>query len=454
MSKAYKDFWPESSNNWRSGAATAVFLLFLIFLPLPRHWPLLRQTYPSVYYELTSFDVYLSDVVALLLVATSFLLNRRVISPFPRRLIGPLAGLVLLTAVSSLNAFDVALTGQQTARLLLLLAVCAVIIRLRPAPRWVQVGLAASVGLQTAVALRQFGLQDDLGLRWLGELDLNRYPGGGSILEVGGTYWLRAYGLTPHPNILGGILAGFLPALVVPFLKARQRAKLVWLAVLLSGLAGLLFTFSRAAGLGGLAGGSFLVFGVVVNREWRQRYGRSLLLLIVIGGLFLGGLAWSQRALLFSRVMPSANEFETRSVNERAALLSAGWQLAALNPLTGIGAGNTAVAIAPLVSDLPDVGAQPVHNMPLLLGIELGLPGAALWLWLMIYPVGWALARLKQGQLSLWAWGVTAVLVTLAVIGLFDYYTWSWQQGRLLQWTAWGLWGAAATEETGMRDEG
>lgn len=433
-----------ADNKWLRQAAAASLIGLLVTLPLPLYRPLWPRPFPGVAAELTSFNLYPADVFLLVFLLTAvFHPTLPSSAAVPRSVTQPLAMLVGLTAVSSLWAFDAALAGQQALRLLLLLVLFWALARTRPAQRGIQIGMAAAVLLQAGVALLQFARQDDLGLRRLGELDLMTAAGGDSILFAAGQYWLRGYGLTPHPNILGGVLALFTLALIIPYLQAQPRAKPFWLAVILCGLAGLFITFSRAAWLGGAVGGLFLLAGLLGKGEWRAAYGRSLLILLCGAGLLLGALGWQQRHLLASRAAPAGSSLESRAVNERAALAAAGGELFRLAPLTGIGAGNTAVALIPAVAGAPRVGPQPVHNVPLLLAIELGLPGATLWLWLMLFPIGLGWRRRRENRLTLWAWGITAALLAFAVIDLFDYYAWGWQQGRLLRWLFLGLWAAA-----------
>jgi len=61
--------------------------------------------------------------------------------------------------------------------------------------------------VQGTVAIAQFALQRDLGLLALGELPLNPAFEGITVLYARNQPWLRAYGLTAHPNLLGAILA-------------------------------------------------------------------------------------------------------------------------------------------------------------------------------------------------------------------------------------------------------
>ncbi len=70
--------------------------------------------------------------------------------------------------------------------------------------------LAIVALLQGRVAIAQFMQQSSVGLDWLGELALHRELRGYSIVWAQNQRWLRAYGLTGHPNVLAAtMLAGF-----------------------------------------------------------------------------------------------------------------------------------------------------------------------------------------------------------------------------------------------------
>ena len=70
----------------------------------------------------------------------------------------------------------------------------------------------------------------------------------------------------------------------------------------------------------------------------------------------------------------------------------------------------------------------------------LGPVGGLLWLWLMLAPLAaWIKQRTPPASLL----GLTAALLALIVIGLFDFYPFQATQGRLLTWTVLGFWGAA-----------
>jgi O-antigen ligase len=440
-----------------SGRVTSIAVYLALFLacmtmPLTGHWVLLPNTTSGVYFEYTSIILYWSDLALLLFLSAVVIWWWQARPPaFDRRpaLMLPLAMLPLLALLSAASAGDRQLAVTMTLRLLFLCLFSLALWRFRPAPRWVALSLALSMAVQSLVATGQFAVQQDLGWQWLGELDLVPAPGKASVITVGQRLWLRGYGLTPHPNILGGILVASSLVLVTRILDARGWVRLGWLvAMSLSALA-LVVTFSRAAWFGGLVGGVVLLGAIAGQASWRQRYGRQIIGLLLLGGALLTVLLLVQHDLVMARLTPSVSYTETRSLEERRTLVNLSRELIVSKPILGVGAGNFSLAINPMVTRRAGVTAQPVHNVPYLLAAELGLGGGLIWVILMLAPPWLAFREWKKGRLSLWALGLTAGLVTLAVIDLFDFYSLGWPQGRLLRWMLFGLWDSAVAQPAG-----
>ncbi len=80
------------------------------------------------------------------------------------------------------------------------------------------------LAVQSLVALGQFFRQTDLGLVWMGELPLNPAFSGITVLGARGIRWLRAYGLTTHPNQLGALLPPCSSSCCPPGLPSSRRA--------------------------------------------------------------------------------------------------------------------------------------------------------------------------------------------------------------------------------------
>lgn len=434
--------------------ARLLFVLLVLVFPLPGYQVLLDLGFDLVHVEFAALVGYFSDtVVILFLLAVAVWAWRQ--RPFERDWVAavtiPLALLALLALFSAIWAVVPPLATYTAVRLIVLWLLYLAIVALGPMPRLVQASLAATLVFQAGVAVLQFVYQHDLGLYFLGELELAPTRNFTSVISAGGRKWLRAYGLTPHPNILGGILAAFMLALIPAYLQRRHFA---WLLILLLGGGGLIVTFSRSAWLGAAVGGSVFLLGVWRKREWREAYGRLLLVPAAAALVFLLVFVVARRDLFISRLAPANSTVESRSVDERLALTRMSlYLLRQYPPLLGTGVGNFSVVVARLDAQVKaelinqaDVIPQPVHNVPLLLTNELGVVGGALWLWLALAPPVIAWRRYRSGQLSLWAWGLTAALLVLAVTDLLDFYSWGWQQGRILRWLCLALWSSTARD--------
>ena len=117
-----------------------------------------------------------------------------------------LAGLALLATLSALWAPLGWLRLYQAARLWLLFGLFLVVATVSEARLALAWGLLISGTIQASIGLAQFALQRTLGLADLGELVMRPGWSGASVITVSGVPTLRAYGLTQHPNLLGGYL--------------------------------------------------------------------------------------------------------------------------------------------------------------------------------------------------------------------------------------------------------
>ena len=428
-----------------SGSAAATLLL-LFLTPFARHWLIFYRPVAGVYYEQTSFVFYLADtaLIILLLVegwgrTTQPPAHQHPLNRIQYLVLVPLLLLTILALLSVTWAQDKPLALYLGLRLVGLFLLVLVLVRLRPRTHFLRLALSLVLLFQAITALLQFLRQTDLGWQVWGEVELG-VLGLVSVIKVGEAQYVRGYGLTPHPNILGGLLVALLLVLVTQFLEAKGRGRVLWLTILAIGGAGLLVTFSRSAWLGGAIGGGFLLLILFLTPLWRQAYGRLVGIPIALALLLLLIFVALRPDLFLARLQPSASYTESRSLDEREALAQLAGGLILAHPLTGVGAGGSAPAIASQTEQLPEVRPQPVHNIPLLITTELGLLGGLFWLWLMLTPILGALITWREQRLTLVGLGLTAALVALAVIDLFDFYSWGWNQGRLLRWSLWGLW--------------
>lgn len=301
----------------------------------------------------------------------------------------------------------------------------------------------AGAAIQAFVGLLQVVFQFAPASTLLGMALHNPSALGTSVVEAGMGRILRAYGGLPHPNILGGYLMVALLLLVpVVMREERSRRRAVLWAALITLVFGLSVTFSRSAWLGAIVG-LILIVGVCLpraSREARRRLGGALAVLVAASVLF-GVLA---RDLVAGRVS-GGGALEARSRTERIAGASEAWQLFRLEPWRGSGIGNYTAALARGDPGKPAWAYQPVHNVSLLILVELGVIGVAILL-LSIFAFVFSLrARaLPARPLSI---GILASLSGLVIVSLLDHYLWSLYSGVLLVAIVLGFWLHEAKKE-------
>lgn len=440
---------------WDSSRAVGVFEgvyglalgLLPVALCLWYYRPLAVGEHERVYFTYNSVLLYLSDGLALLaLVAwglSKLFAGRQASRRYRMGALGwLLAGIAGLVTLSSLWTLDRLTSLYLSVHLWLALALFLTI-RERLAAggtaigRMVAWGCTAALVLQVFIGLWQFAGQSSgflapLGLEWPGEV----VPGvrGVSVVQLlDGERFLRLYGSLPHPNILGGFLLFMLAGPALVFLASgRQR----WWAALLFGMGSalLVLTFSRSAWLGYAAGAGLVV------AHWRRFAPKRLAALAVSGAAGLVAASIPLWTLVYTRIAPLPVHTEQLSIQVRAWLMDQALVMIRNYPLQGVGAGAFVTALAGQAPG--DFMAEPVHNLPVLLGAELGLPGGALLVLLMVFVFKSALAA-RSAESVVWS----AVVIGLGSAALFDHYLWTMAAGRVLTALALGIWAGLAAAE-------
>ncbi|OGE82426.1 MAG: hypothetical protein A3B10_03060 [Candidatus Doudnabacteria bacterium RIFCSPLOWO2_01_FULL_44_21] len=297
---------------------------------------------------------------------------------------------------------------------------------------------------QAFLGLWQFHVQHGLGLGWLGEYIAPIGTSGLATINVAGEKLIRAYGTMPHPNVFGaflvfGLFMGFFlvshgtskethPRESGDLNKALSRSPITYL-ILASGMVivtlGIFVSFSRLAWIAAAIG--FFGFGLyyLLKKAWKP-----LILLgfiaIVSGGtiLFFFGNDFSARVF-------DANQ---TALVDRWFFDDLGLKMMAQHPLLGVGVGNYVPALQAGVS-LASWQYQPAHNIFIFLGAELGIIGLIIFLGLV-----WEICRrLKNIFSDPLLFTIYSLLITILLMGQFDHYFVTIQQGRLMFFTILGL---------------
>lgn len=435
--------------------ARLAFAGTVILAPFRMRDLLVARPMLPVYHDYTDLLLFASDLF-LLATLTFWVLGRllqpRRFSAGPRFLSLPLFGIVVVSALSTLSSVDPVISGYRVVRLMLVTVFYAYVVN---EVTLAQLGLpvAAQIALQSVVGIAQALQQHSLGLGGLQELVLDPAWSGVSVIVTDGVRSLRAYGLTDHPNILGGCLAFGL--LLLGTWYVRPAALRAWwqplvTAVFLMGALGLALTFSRSAWLAFASGLGLALVLLAITRQreplahWFSLGAAAALLLVP----FL----W--HSLPYLGVRLNANDafaqvaLEERSLSERDYLLKGNLQLWSEHALFGVGIGASPQAEWLRFPDPNEFGAdyQPVHIVLLEVATEIGIFGGLVWLIVMLTPwlaLFWNRKRLTWSPALI---GLSGVLLAVTVVGLFDYYTWLLAPGQLWQWLIWGAWSGLYAE--------
>lgn len=300
----------------------------------------------------------------------------------------------------------------------------------KPKFEYVLATLAAAGTLQAIWAAWQLAAQATFASKWLGVAVHPLSQGGTSVVLTSAGRWLRAYAGQVHPNVLGGLLAVTLLATAWLYVteSREQRAphqnrfgtgqarnkRLILLIAYAVQLAGLFASFSRGAWLA-------LLLSLVLW-WWRVAEARARLRPVVLTTLavfVLLAAGWWQP--VFGRLV-GGSRLEQQSVEERVGgwhdsreLLSTGWWW-------GVGLGGYTAALIARDATKPSYAYQPVHNVPLLALLELGLAGFVL-----------LLATLWH-RLAPFAIRRHLLLLPIFFTSLFDHYWWTVPSMVVLAW--------------------
>ncbi|HVA86966.1 MAG TPA: O-antigen ligase family protein [Candidatus Saccharimonadales bacterium] len=424
-------------------AARLAFAALIVLSPFRARIELLARPAPPIYGDFTDFLVFWSDIA---LVATiglwllSLLARPRPVSFGPRFLSWPVGGLLLVAWLSVPFSVDVGISAYSAIRLVVLAVLAVYVVNEVDGLDLLLVPVSVMVVVQAIVAIGEVVSQHSLGLAGLGEYNLAPSLGVSVVTAADGTRYLRGYGLTDHPNILGGVLAFALIILIGSARSGRpERTAALRAAVFGLGAVALLMTFSRGAWLGLGIGLAVVALVLFLSRDRTSL--QSLGVAVLAGALLCAPFIAPYLPALASRTGASGPvATETRSIDEREAVAEVANRLFIGHFLVGVGLGAIPVAMQAAEPAFP-YAYQPASIVLLDVAAETGLFGALLYLLILIWP--WvALVRHRRRWTSELA-TASGALAAVTVVGFFDYYTWTYSAGRIWAWLVLGLWAVA-----------
>lgn len=336
--------------------------------------------------------------------------------------------------------------------------------------------------IQSIIAIWQFIIQKSIGLIWIKESIISVNISGVAKIVLGGEKYIRAYGLFPHPNILGGFLILSILVTILYFkmfhqkdnvprgtsiipetnnkvcstcLAGRQawniRAGLnIWILLGIQ-LSALILTFSKSAWLG-LAVALFFVWSRNVPRGtlWVAKIKKMFHVKHIKFIALIGVIVF----LILLIISPNTHSFIGKSVEDRIFYLNVSRGTFMEHPIVGTGSGQFVLNFKN-IGNLEDWQFQPVHNVFLLILNELGILGLflfILFIWGVIKNVPpqdkcstclvgrqtWNILRGRCGIICSYNY-FKSMLIGFLVIMLFDHYFWDIQQGQAMFWLVLGV---------------
>lgn len=437
-----------------------LFYLVLILLPFSVR-QLLSTVIPGIH-EYEALFLYASDLAMLAFLLRILLTSHRashdIHEPSFRRLFGPLYLFIFCALASMYVATSYPLAAYGFIRLIILVAFAVsipIVMREKKVFQRTMVLISVLALLQAGLGIYQFSQQASLGLSVLGEPHLVSVGSSTSTIPADGGRFIRSYGTFPHPNIYGAFLV--LGLLCLCYLYVSNDAQLYkwrytksvyenfkifithrsfYLRLLISGgmfivLLGLLTSFSRAAWVSGAVAILVMMVIACVRGFWKPILRLAFVLMLEVVTL----------AYILSPIILPRAQLHTGqpAVDYRLTYNTLAFELIQDNAF-GVGIGNQvlhSVRSGTFVNfGLTKVWEwEPIHNLYLLIGSEIGLVGMLSFLAFLAIVVWHALKH--SAQLAEIA--VLGLLVAIMTMALFDHYLWTIESGRLMLWLAIGL---------------
>ena len=244
----------------------------------------------------------------------------------------------------------------------------------------------------------------------IGERNFSIYTPGIALVNWFGSNYLRIYSTFPHPNSFAGYLG---VSLIFIILNIPRRKNYYYILSIIMLVISLFFTFSVSAYIAILLS-LFLYF---ILKKYPQKYKWLSLFLIL---LFLTSFCLA----IFSKAILIKTPSLSQSFSERLELADVSGKMFSNNWLFGTGL-NTFISQS--IYSVEKGGGwllQPVHNIYLLILVEMGIPGVIA-LFVLFLKLLLKIAKTKK------IWGVL-IIVFVLVSGLFDHYWFTIQQNTLL----------------------
>ncbi|MFZ2192857.1 MAG: O-antigen ligase family protein [Candidatus Moraniibacteriota bacterium] len=264
--------------------------------------------------------------------------------------------------------------------------------------------------IQALIGILQFILTHSIGLFWLKESQISPHIAGVAKIIFNDDVFIRAYGLFPHPNILGGFL-------VFSIIITTLYLKMFHVEHLNNKLLKKCSTWNilNKKEFNNVPRGTFSIFIDLIKFNYLNvilvaqfvaillSFSKSAILALIIAFLYIYvprgtssvgmlrkmfhvehfKLKISILAVFISGVVFLSLNYEAyliKSTKERMDYIAISWQIISSNPIIGVGTGQYIINAEIINPNLAYWQYQPVHNVFLFIWSELGIVGLVLFI--------------------------------------------------------------------------
>lgn len=280
--------------------------------------------------------------------------------------------------------------------------------------------LSLSAVISSVLAIWQFLNQGSIGGIWyyFGERTFNISTIGISTVNLGSEI-LRPYAAFPHPNVLAFFLFTTIVFTVLRFPYGKTLpVKVLFVVSIMLSTVGLFLTFSRVSIILSICFWMYIIYTKLKSSLFQFYF-----LLILLGIPFI----------VISRGVVTT-EFLIRGIDLRQELLGQSFSILANNLYFGIGLNNFFVHQTELIKEISPIVYQPPHNIFVLAILSLGIFGWWVFPTLFIFATRSVIQKLRsaKGAPQDFYKGVLIVLISIIVVGMFDHFFLTLEQGQLI----------------------
>ena len=418
-------------NNKLKKITEYLFYIFVFLIPWQTRYIYSYLTLGGQEFEYGKLSFYLSELFLILFIIFSIIYFKKqnVSKEKPSKTTKIVFVFLLVTLITFWGTLDKQFYFYGLLKLMEVIVLYFLITKIKISSLKIKIVFIISMFIHAILGIYQFFSQSVLANKYLGIAEQISNQGGVSVLEGSFGRLLRVYGGFSHPNILGGFLAIAILFLIGIYLNEKKKTVLFYFTLIIL-FSALVLTFSRSAFLA-LILSLFILFIYSIFKKVEIKKIISIILILILGSSISFGLF---NDFLKTR-MQAQERLELKSNTERTVLKDQAKELVNNNWFLGVGVSNYISAVHEKVDSSLEVWEyQPVHNVYLLILVELGILGFLSYIYLLLYSLYKAFSSNDLNKVIL-----GLIVLSIIIINFFDHYFWTYWSGLIITFLIIGL---------------